>query len=124
MIIARLLAKHPADRFESAAEVVELLDGCLAHLQQPLQVELPRRYAVKPSAMKPDSCWLVRSIAGEAQVQPAQPPRRIFSQRGLIMTGSLFLASLLGVLTMQLTNPRTSPEIGRERTGNMSPWHR
>jgi serine/threonine-protein kinase len=40
-IIARLHAKNPAQRFQTAAEVAGLLGGCLAHLQQPLTVPLP-----------------------------------------------------------------------------------
>ena len=34
-IIARLMASKPTDRFASAAEVTELLEKCLAHVQQP-----------------------------------------------------------------------------------------
>jgi hypothetical protein len=44
-VIARLMAKDPAERFQSAAEVAALLEGCLAHLRQPATVpapELPR----------------------------------------------------------------------------------
>lgn len=40
-IIARLQAKAPADRFQSAAEVAELLGRCHAHLLQPETVPLP-----------------------------------------------------------------------------------
>lgn len=40
-IIARLMAKSPAERFESAAEVAALLERCLAHTQQPDAVRLP-----------------------------------------------------------------------------------
>jgi len=40
-IIAKLMEKHPADRFQSAAEVARLLEGHLAHLQQPGQVPRP-----------------------------------------------------------------------------------
>ncbi|MCA9030286.1 MAG: serine/threonine protein kinase [Planctomycetaceae bacterium] len=40
-IIARLHAKAPGDRFQSADEVAQVLRGCLAHVQQPNQVELP-----------------------------------------------------------------------------------
>jgi serine/threonine protein kinase len=40
-IIDRLLAKEPADRFASATEVAQLLEQCLAHVQQPASVALP-----------------------------------------------------------------------------------
>ena len=40
-IIAKLMAKSPDDRFESASEVAELLEDCLAHVQQPATVPLP-----------------------------------------------------------------------------------
>jgi serine/threonine-protein kinase len=40
-IIDRLHAKGPADRFQSAAEVADLLGRCLAHLQQPDAHQLP-----------------------------------------------------------------------------------
>ena len=41
-IIARLHAKDPADRFQSAAEVAALLEQHLAHLQQPSLVARPQ----------------------------------------------------------------------------------
>lgn len=40
-IVDRLLAKRPADRFHSAAEVAKLLESCLAHTQQPMFNPLP-----------------------------------------------------------------------------------
>jgi serine/threonine protein kinase/WD40 repeat protein len=40
-IIDRLLQKDPARRFGSAKEVSQLLEGCLAHVQQPASVPLP-----------------------------------------------------------------------------------
>jgi Protein kinase domain len=51
-IIARLMAKDPARRFQSAAEVGELLGRCLAHVQQPLLLPLPTEweYDTKPAA--------------------------------------------------------------------------
>jgi serine/threonine-protein kinase len=40
-IIAKLHAKDPDQRFQTASEVSDLLGRCLAHLQQPLTVPLP-----------------------------------------------------------------------------------
>lgn len=61
-IIARLMAKHSTDRFQTAAEVAELLEGCLAHLQQPTNVALP-------------SCIAEFELASDAAVspEPTQP---------------------------------------------------
>jgi serine/threonine protein kinase len=44
-IIERLMAKRPDGRFESAAQVAELLEGCLAHVQQPAAIPLPHPVA-------------------------------------------------------------------------------
>src|SRR5262249_13876584 len=40
-VIVRLLAKDPAQRFQTAAEVAGLLEGYLAHLRQPANVAAP-----------------------------------------------------------------------------------
>ncbi len=40
-IVNRLLEKDPAQRFSSAQEVSDLLNGCLAHIQQPATSPLP-----------------------------------------------------------------------------------
>ena len=44
-IVARLMSKQPDDRFASAREVAELLEECLAHVQQPTAVPLPASLA-------------------------------------------------------------------------------
>lgn len=41
VIVEKLMAKSPEDRYQSAAEVAELLSACLAHVQQPTVVGLP-----------------------------------------------------------------------------------
>ena len=48
-IIARLMAKDPARRFQTATEVAQLLGSCLAHIQQPLSVPLPVDLADEPN---------------------------------------------------------------------------
>ncbi len=51
-IVDRLLEKNPAARFNSAKEVSELLEGCLAHVQQPQNVPLPAGLAVPATHRK------------------------------------------------------------------------
>ncbi|MEZ6092308.1 MAG: serine/threonine-protein kinase [Pirellulaceae bacterium] len=40
-IISKLLSKMPSDRFDSAQQVAELLESCLAHVQEPTTTPLP-----------------------------------------------------------------------------------
>jgi hypothetical protein len=54
-IIARLLAKAPERRFQSAAHVAELLEKCLAHVQQPGTNPLP------PILKEPVGFWRRRA---------------------------------------------------------------
>jgi serine/threonine-protein kinase len=52
-IVEKLHAKSPVDRFQSAGEVAQLFEQCLAHQQQPATVPLPdslRRRPVSPAA--------------------------------------------------------------------------
>jgi serine/threonine-protein kinase len=49
-LIARLMAKNPAERFQSAAEVAALLESYLAHLRQPATVAAPELPASPPTA--------------------------------------------------------------------------
>lgn len=49
-IISKLHAKNPADRFQSAQEVADLLGRYLAHVQQPQQFPLPETIQVPHSA--------------------------------------------------------------------------
>ena len=41
IIVHKLLAKQPSERFTSASQVAHTLEQCLAHMQQPAAVELP-----------------------------------------------------------------------------------
>ena len=40
-IIGKLMSKQPEDRFDSAEQVAELLEDCLAHVQEPTTTPLP-----------------------------------------------------------------------------------
>jgi serine/threonine protein kinase len=49
-IVERLHAKSAANRFQSAAEVAQLFEQCLAHIQQPTTVPLPGSLRSRPAA--------------------------------------------------------------------------
>src|SRR5262249_33629018 len=83
-IIMKLLEKDPAARFQSAAEVSDLLGSCLAHVQQPKLVRLPAIPRRQPS-----------------------PPRRSSWRRPLAMAAT-FLALLVCGLGATVITVRTS----------------
>ncbi len=64
-LIDRLLAKEPSQRFASAAVVADLLEQCLAHLQQPDSQPLPNELLQKPSPPTTSnrSGWLAAAIS-------------------------------------------------------------
>lgn len=88
MIVEKLLEKQPTRRFGSAKEVSELLEGCLAHVQQPASVPLPAALAVAPPPQVSDS--------------------RSSRFRGIVVALALFGFGLLGFLAKEATEP---PEI-------------
>jgi serine/threonine protein kinase len=57
-IVRRLHAKAPHDRFQTPAEVADLLEQCLAHVQQPATVPLPA--GVPPAYVVPPSGGIAR----------------------------------------------------------------
>ncbi|PQO38616.1 serine/threonine-protein kinase [Blastopirellula marina] len=57
MLVDKLMAKRPADRFQSAEEVANLLQRCLAHLQQPKTETIPRE-------LLPKASWVSRRFVG------------------------------------------------------------
>jgi serine/threonine-protein kinase len=75
-IIEKLHEKKPDDRFQTAAEVAELLERHLAHLQQPTVVRQPARLKPTPAA--------------ETRI----PPRR--RVRVLALTGIALVVALFG----------------------------
>jgi serine/threonine protein kinase len=56
-LIERLMAKAPADRAQSAAEVAGLLEGYLAHLRQPTTVPAPVLPFLRPSRRWGSTIW-------------------------------------------------------------------
>ncbi|TWT49928.1 Serine/threonine-protein kinase PrkC [Thalassoglobus neptunius] len=61
-LIERLHAKDPDDRFQTAHEVAELFEQCLAHLQQPDQRPLPISLQRSPVRYRSRFLWAGGSI--------------------------------------------------------------
>ena len=93
-VIARLMSKRAADRYESAAEVTQLLETCLAHVQQPAAVPLPASLVPRVTTRR----WI--------------PTAR---RKGVIaMLGTFFLA-LVGAVCWQASAP---PDIAGNWSGD------
>jgi serine/threonine protein kinase len=116
-LIARLLAKDPAQRFQSAAEVARLLEGYLAHLRQPATVPAPQ---LPPLPAVPGS-----QPEGEEK-RPAPPPRLRGSRpwvltRSGVLAGCLVLVCLglvaLGAVSQLVGGRNPSPPADREPPG-------
>jgi serine/threonine protein kinase len=93
-IVKRLMSKRASDRFESAEEIQELLEQCLAHVQQPDSVPLPESLVPQPSGVGS----FFRS-----------------HRTGVIAMLGVFGFSLLGTLFWQGTEP---PDIAGTWTGD------
>ncbi|MGD0899700.1 MAG: protein kinase, partial [Thermoguttaceae bacterium] len=106
-IVERLLEKDPSRRFASAKEVSELLEGCLAHLQQPAGVPLP---AGLPLTLALTSPKRKRGILARASG---------WCNRRTLFVGTLAMLTALGfvlagMLAMQATEP---PDIAGQWSG-------
>jgi WD40 repeat protein len=106
-LIARLMAKDPAQRFPSAAEVAALLEGYLAHLRQPATVPAPELSA-PPAAESP---------------RPAAPG--FWTRAARRLRWPLGLAALVllavGLLELRPTGPAAVP--ARRLQGHTGPVH-
>jgi serine/threonine-protein kinase len=88
-IVAKLQAKEPADRFQSAQAVAELLGQHLAHLQEPQRVPLPARVAAPTSDRR-------------VHLLEAADTERWLVQRGVMLVGvALLLAGIPMLLLVQ-----------------------
>ena len=93
-IIDKLMSKQAADRYSSAAEVAELLEACLAHVQQPATVPLPAALGPQPKERR------FRSISARGW--------------GIIAMNAIIGLGLLGIFAWQATEP---PDIAGKWSG-------
>ena len=93
MVIARLMAKDPADRFQSAAEVAALLEGYLVHLRQRDTVPAP------PLPPTP-GVWTRRT---------GRLPRLSARQWYLVAGGSVGALGLLAALVLAMLGGADAP---------------
>ena len=82
--VAKLHAKRPADRFESASQVSDLLTNCLAHVQQPNAVPLPNevtslvRRPLARGGFWSKTAWIGTAIVATAAVMIALVGQGLF----------------------------------------------
>jgi serine/threonine protein kinase len=93
-IVDRLLEKDPSRRFGSAKEVSGLLEGCLAHLQQPASVPLP-------------------------EAIPAPAARRVSRLRKTLVKGTIAMIATLGIALLSIFSVQTTepPDIAGNWSG-------
>jgi serine/threonine protein kinase len=94
-IISKLMAKQADDRFTSAQDVAELLEDCLAHVQQPTSSPLP-------ASLVPHVATVRRSVSNVTRTGV------------MTMLGTLGI-SLLGMFLWQATDP---PDISGQWTSD------
>jgi hypothetical protein len=101
------MAKHPADRFQNAGEVSELLENCLAHLQQPTHVPLPQSIASPPAngaKVATGTDFLVsqreRSRGDNGGSTGVGWRAVLLSRRALLVTVTLLLMAALGFVAL------------------------
>jgi len=97
-IVHTLLAKSPVDRFTGATEVAQLLERCLAHLQQPDTVPLPKECA-------------------------AVVIRQSLRRWRILIAGACTAAGMIGLMSFKETSPiepkiSTEPQPATESSGN------
>ncbi len=104
-IVAKLMSKRPDDRFQSAHEVASLLEQCLAHVQQPTVVPLPKAVVADTSPTR-------------KRVGNTSPTRKqgllarasgLYTGRTFFTKGTLIMLTLLSISLFAAGVVSTSP---------------
>ena len=103
-IVERLLAKDPSRRFGSAKEVSELLEGCLAHVQQPGSVPLPNVLVTR----RPDAFPSRRSVMNT-----------VIRSKGALAMIAVVGAGLLGAFLLAAAPPDIAGQWTGEEWGQV-----
>ena len=104
-IVRRLLAKDPAARYQSTAEVAGTLEACLAHVNDPLATPLPAEVARAAAIL---SCPAAPLAA------PRPTPRTLFdASRRLMNDQRLLSIAALVIFLMALLLPWPILALGR-----------
>ncbi len=124
---AKLMAKRPDERFQSASEVAALLEQCLAHVQQPTTVPLPKGVAelCRPEqAQRSSGNYSVRSVLAGTALRLFRPTgwsgrKRILTALiALLFFGGLGLS--LGILIhLKKDNKTTTVEVPEGSTAHV-----
>lgn len=96
-IIGRLHIKNPEERFQSAEELAELLEDCLAHVQQPTTVPLP-----------------AKCLSQKAAGTPLTQQTRMSIRTGAIGVIAAVALGLFGMFLWQSANPLDTPRHNTE----------
>jgi uncharacterized protein (TIGR03067 family) len=105
-IIAKLMSKQPDERFESAQEVADLLEECLAHVQQPATVALPKSVQQLPKFLPVGKPNQADRVSGRFGRKPWANALRLIVGAGLalamLFSGILIVLELnKGTLTIE-----------------------
>ena len=105
-IIFKLLAKDPAERFQSAEEVAELLNRHLAHLQHPTTAPKPERILppIRGAVLQPAKTGLAKTGGKPARRRVPWGP---IVAATLALIGCLAAAIVAGVVIFVRTNHGT-----------------
>lgn len=106
-LISRLMAKHPSDRFQSAAEVADLLENCIAHIQQPTHVELPGSLTATELSLADANTGHSASQSPSLTEPTTVSSNRSLSLRklGVTLMLSLVMCFAAGLVALEVTEP-------------------